>query len=100
MVGSEICISASRLRPSISPPWLSPSLRDVLVYARSCLHHPLFRTGVHEFIEESAPFPNGAQAEQVDAMTQALLGWNMIARQPVVYFNEAEYEPLTQISPI
>lgn len=55
---------------------------------------------MNDFIEECASFPNGAHDDQVDAMTQALLRWNMIPRQPVVYFNEAEYERLTQISPI
>ena len=29
--------------------------------------------------------PNGAHDHQVDAMTQALLRWNMIPRQPIVY---------------
>ena len=33
-------------------------------------------------------------------MTQAPLRWNMIPREPVVYFDAFEYERLTQISPI
>jgi hypothetical protein len=45
--------------------------------------------------------PSQRRARQpVDAMTQALLPWNMIPRQPVVYFDQYEYERLTQISPI
>jgi hypothetical protein len=32
---------------------------------------------VNDFIEECAAFPNGAHDDQVDAMTQALLRWNM-----------------------
>ena len=55
---------------------------------------------MNDFIEECAAFPNGAHDDQVDAMTQALLRWNMILRQPVVYFDEYEYQRQTQISPI
>jgi phage terminase large subunit-like protein len=50
---------------------------------------------VDDFIEECAAFPNGAHDDQVDAMTQALLRWNMVPTQQVVYY----YEPY-QISPI
>ena len=32
-------------------------------------------------------------------MTQALLRWNMLPRQPAVYFDEYEYRRATQISP-
>ncbi len=49
---------------------------------------------VNDFIEECAGFPNGAHDDQVDAMTQALLRWNMVPTQTIVY-----YEPY-QISPI
>jgi hypothetical protein len=38
---------------------------------------------------------NGAHDDQVDAMTQALLRWNMVQEQTVVY-----YAPRYQISPI
>jgi predicted phage terminase large subunit-like protein len=75
---------------------VSPLIEAGNVY----LPHPLYAPWVNEFIEECAAFPNGANDDQVDAMTQALLRWNMIPRQPVVYFNEYEYERLTQISPI
>ena len=44
-------------------------------------------------------FLNGAHDDQVDAMTQALLRWNMVPRQPVVYFDEYEFERQTRISP-
>jgi len=50
---------------------------------------------VNDFIEECAAFPNGAHDDQVDAMTQALLRWNMVPQQTVVYYN-----PPYQISPI
>jgi hypothetical protein len=50
---------------------------------------------VNEFIEECAAFPNGAHDEQVDAMTQALLRWNMVPREPAVPYCEPY-----QISPI
>lgn len=59
------------------------------------LPHPQYAPWVHAFIEECAAFPNGAHDDQVDAMTQALLRWNMVPSQPVVY----EYRPY-QISPI
>jgi predicted phage terminase large subunit-like protein len=39
--------------------------------------HPQFMPWVHEFIEECAAFPNGAHDDQVDAMTQVLLRWNV-----------------------
>jgi len=41
---------------------------------------------VTDFIEECAAFPNGAHDDQVDAMTQALLRWNMVPEQTVVYY--------------
>ena len=47
------------------------------------LPHPEYAPRVNDFIEECAAFPNGAHDDQVDAMTQALLRWNM-ARQEVV----------------
>jgi predicted phage terminase large subunit-like protein len=52
------------------------------------------------FIEECASFPNGKHDDQVDSMTQALLRWNMIPRNPMPYFDEFEYRRQTQISPI
>ena len=39
--------------------------------------HPEYAPWVNDFIEECAVFPNGAHDDQVDAMTQALLRWNM-----------------------
>ncbi|HEY6344438.1 MAG TPA: phage terminase large subunit [Bryobacteraceae bacterium] len=47
------------------------------------LPHPDYAPWVNDFIEECAAFPNGAHDDQVDAMTQALLRWNM-AREEVV----------------
>jgi predicted phage terminase large subunit-like protein len=75
---------------------VSPLIEAGNVY----LPHPLYAPWVNDFIEECAAFPNGAHDDQVDAMTQALLRWNMIPRQPVVYFDEYEYQRQTQISPI
>jgi phage terminase large subunit-like protein len=75
---------------------VSPLIEAGNVY----LPHPMYAPWVNDFIEECAAFPNGAHDDQVDAMTQALLRWNMIPRQPVVYFDEYEYELHTRISPI
>jgi phage terminase large subunit-like protein len=49
---------------------------------------------VSDLIEECAAFPNGAHDDQVDAMTQALLRWNLVPNQAVVSY----YEPC-EISP-
>jgi predicted phage terminase large subunit-like protein len=49
------------------------------------LPHPQFAPWVNDFIEECAAFPNGAHDDQVDAMTQALLRWNMIPTGPQFY---------------
>ena len=59
------------------------------------LPHPLYAPWVTDFIEECAAFPNGAHDDQVDAMTQAIIRWNMIQEQTVVYYREPY-----QISPI
>jgi predicted phage terminase large subunit-like protein len=59
------------------------------------LPHPLYAPWVNDFIEECAAFPNGAHDDQVDAMTQALLRWNMIPRAPVY-----PLAPIIEISPI
>jgi predicted phage terminase large subunit-like protein len=59
------------------------------------LPHPQYAPWVNDFIEECAAFPNGAHDDQVDAMTQALLRWNMVPQQTVVYYNQRY-----QISPI
>jgi hypothetical protein len=40
----------------------------------------------------------GAHDDQVDAMTQALLRWNMIPRQLVFSVSEYEYEQYSRIS--
>jgi phage terminase large subunit-like protein len=47
---------------------------------------------VNDFIEECAAFPNGAHDDQVDAMTQALLRWNMVIEQPQFIFLKRAYE--------
>ena len=70
---------------------VSPLIEAGNVY----LPHPLHASWVNDFIEECSAFPNGAHDDQVDAMTQALLRWNMVPRESVVY----EYRPY-QISPI
>jgi predicted phage terminase large subunit-like protein len=62
------------------------------------LPHPLWAPWVNDFIEECAAFPNGAHDDQVDAMTQALLRWNMIPQETVYYFPETLRG--YQISPI
>lgn len=59
------------------------------------LPHPQFGPWVNDFIEECAAFPTGAHDDQVDAMTQALLRWNMVPRIPEFIFREPP-----QISPI
>lgn len=64
------------------------------------LPHPLFAPWVKDFIEECAAFPNGAHDDQVDAMTQALLRFNMPRVQQMVYISPEEYERRSQISPI
>jgi predicted phage terminase large subunit-like protein len=75
---------------------ISPLVEAGNVY----LPHPSIAPWVNDFTEECAAFPNGAHDDQVDAMTQALLRWNMIPRQPVVCVSEYEYEQFSQISPI
>ena len=55
---------------------------------------------MNDFIEECAAFPNGAHDDQVDASTQALLRWNMIPREPVLYVSEYDYQRFSQISPV
>lgn len=46
-------------------------------------------SGVVDFIEEAAVFPNGANDDQVDAMTQALLEWPNVLVSP-----QGEYSAL------
>jgi len=75
---------------------VSPLIEAGNVY----LPHPLFAPWVNDFIEECVAFPNGAHDDQVDAMTQALLRFNMSQSQPVSYVDPAEYERFSQISPI
>jgi len=70
---------------------VSPLIEAGNVY----LPHPQFMPWVNDFIEECAAFPNGAHDDQVDAMTQALLRWNMVPQQTVV----CRYVPY-QISPV
>jgi hypothetical protein len=56
---------------------------------------PLWASWVTDFIEECAAFPNGAHDDQVDAMTQALLRWNLVPEEQVISL----YVPY-EISPI
>jgi len=71
---------------------ISPLIEAGNVY----LPHPLFAPWVNDFIEECAAFPNGAHDDQVDAMTQALLRWNMVEPEQVILTYSEPY----QISPI
>jgi predicted phage terminase large subunit-like protein len=64
------------------------------------LPHPDYAPWVNDFIEECAAFPNGAHDDQVDAMTQALLRFNMPPPGEVVCIGEEEYRVLSEISPI
>jgi predicted phage terminase large subunit-like protein len=68
---------------------VSPLIEAGNVY----LPHPAYAPWVNDFIEECAAFPNGAHDDQVDAMTQALIRWNVVPEQTVVY-----YSPRVQIS--
>jgi predicted phage terminase large subunit-like protein len=61
------------------------------------LPHPLYAPWVNDFIEECAAFPNGRHDDKVDAMTQALLRWNMLPCRQVVRYDV--YDQMTQISP-
>lgn len=70
---------------------VSPLIEAGNVY----LPHPLHAPWVDGLVEECAAFPNGAHDDQVDAMTQALLRWNMVPRDIVISY----VEPY-QISPI
>jgi predicted phage terminase large subunit-like protein len=70
---------------------VSPLIEAGNVY----LPHPLYAPWVNDFIEECAAFPNGAHDDQVDAMTQALLRWNMVVPQEVTLYYSEPY----QISP-
>lgn len=74
---------------------VSPLIEAGNVY----LPHPQIAPWVNDFIEECAAFPNGRHDDQVDAMTQVLLRWNMLPRQPMVYSDPYEYELANQISP-
>ncbi len=65
---------------------VSPLIEAGNVY----LPHPDYAPWVEDFIEECAAFPNGAHDDQVDAMTQLLLRWNMPPQQQtIVYY----YDP-------
>jgi predicted phage terminase large subunit-like protein len=70
---------------------VSPLIEAGNVY----LPHPQMFPWVNGFLEECAAFPNGAHDDQVDAMTQVLLRWNMFPAQPVI-----EYPEPYRISPI
>jgi len=75
---------------------VSPLIEAGNVY----LPHPDHAPWVNDFIEECVAFPNGAHDDQVDAMTQALLRFNMPPAQQIVCIGADEYERLSQISPI
>ena len=60
------------------------------------LPHPAMAPWIEAFIEECAAFPNGAHDDQVDAMTQALIRWNMVMPDQVTLTYSTPY----QISPI
>jgi predicted phage terminase large subunit-like protein len=62
---------------------VSPLIEAGNVY----LPHPLCAPWVNDFIEECAAFPNGAHDDQ-DAMTQALIRWNQLPDETVVYLHE------------
>ena len=71
---------------------VSPLIEAGNVY----LPHPQLFPWVNDFIEECAAFPNGAHDDQVDAMTQMLLRWNMAPTEStIVYLAER-----VRISPI
>lgn len=61
------------------------------------LPHPQLFPWVNDFIEECVQFPNGAHDDQVDAMTQMLIRWNMAPVQETTYVCLV---PRVQISPI
>lgn len=58
---------------------VSPLIEAGNVY----LPHPQWMPWVQDFLDECASFPNGANDDQVDAMTQALLWWHN--REVTVY---------------
>lgn len=70
---------------------VSPLIEAGNVY----LPHPLHAPWVNEFIEECSAFSNGPHDDQVDAMTQALLRWNMVPTETFGYFMEP-----VRISPV
>lgn len=68
---------------------VSPLIEAGNVY----LPHPAQAPWVEDFIEECAAFPNGAHDDQVDAMTQLLLRWNMPPQQQTIvyYYDPDQY---------
>jgi predicted phage terminase large subunit-like protein len=72
---------------------ISPLIEAGNVY----LPHPQLFPWVNDFIEECVSFPNGAHDDQVDAMTQMLIRWNMAPVQETTYVCLV---PRVQISPI
>ena len=54
------------------------------------LPHPDYAPWVNDFVEECVSFPNGAHDDQVDAMTQVLLRWNL-PREEVTVIRLPEY---------
>jgi predicted phage terminase large subunit-like protein len=69
---------------------VSPLIEAGNVY----LPHPQMFPWVGDLIEECAAFPNGKHDDQVDAMTQALLWWNMaLVRYRITYQEPERYDP-------
>ena len=52
------------------------------------LPHPQLFPWVNDFIEECVQFPNGAHDDQVDAMTQIILRWNLAPPRQVFRWRE------------
>jgi predicted phage terminase large subunit-like protein len=61
------------------------------------LPHPDNAPWVNDFIEECVQFPNSAYDDQVDAMTQALMRWQMAPTTEITYVSLVER---VRISPI
>lgn len=74
---------------------ISPLIEAGNVY----LPHPQIAPWVDDFVEECTSFPNGANDDQVDAMSQVLLRWNSLPLRRIAAFDEYEFQRQNQISP-
>lgn len=101
--GSAVIQMLSREIPGILP--VNPSggkiaraaaVSPLIEAGNIYLPHPEYAPWVHDFIEECVAFPNGAHDDQVDAMTQALIRWNLAPPQVRV----VSWEELLGISPV